>query len=93
MRSGLIIARMVINMNETQLRTIGQVEQFLSASKSIEFSAAGDDSERYRHISRVLKRFDYPRLNSPMEWQQSVQHRPLMNRALSSRERRLMAEG
>lgn len=48
-------------MNETRLRTIEQIEQFLSASAPVEFSAAGDDSERYRHISRVLKRFDYPR--------------------------------
>lgn len=48
-------------MNETQLRTLEQVGQFLSASAAIEFSAAGDDGERYAHISRVLKRFDYPR--------------------------------
>ncbi len=61
MGGGLIITRMVIDMNETRLRTIEQIEQFLSASGAIEFSAAGDDSERYRHISRVLKRFDYPR--------------------------------
>lgn len=52
---------MVINMNETRLDTIRQIEQFLSASATIEFSASGDDSERYAHISRVLKRFDYPR--------------------------------
>lgn len=48
-------------MNETRLDTIRQIEQFLSASATIEFSANGDDSERYAHISRVLKRFDYPR--------------------------------
>lgn len=48
-------------MNETRLDTIRQIEQFLSASATIEFSASGDDSERYAHISRVLKRFDYPR--------------------------------
>lgn len=48
-------------MNEERLCTIEQIEQFLSASASIEFSASGDDSERYGHISRVLKRFDYPR--------------------------------
>jgi transposase InsO family protein len=51
---------MVINMNETRLRTIEQIEQFLSASEEIEFLAHGDDSDRYEHISRVLKRFDYP---------------------------------
>jgi hypothetical protein len=50
---------MVINMNEERLETIEQIEQFLSASAPIEFSAIGDDSERYGHISRVLKRFDY----------------------------------
>lgn len=48
-------------MNETRLDTIQQIEQFLSASATIEFSASGADSERYAHISRVLKRFDYPR--------------------------------
>lgn len=48
-------------MNETRLDTIEQIEHFLSASAPIEFSASGGDSERYAHISRVLKRFDYPR--------------------------------
>jgi hypothetical protein len=52
---------MVINMNETRLDTIEQIEQFVSASAGIEFSVAGNDEERYEHISRVLKRFDYPR--------------------------------
>lgn len=47
-------------MNETQLRTIEQIEQFLDASAVIKFSALGDDAGRYEHISRVLKRFDYP---------------------------------
>jgi len=51
----------MINMNETRLCTIEQVEQFLSGCLQIEFTKSGDDSERYEHISRVLKRFDYPR--------------------------------
>ena len=50
-------------MNEARLTTIEQIEQFLNASTAIEFSAAGDDGERYAHISRVLKRFDYPDRN------------------------------
>ena len=54
---------MVINMNETQLCTIEQIEQFLIGSAQIEFSTSGDDNERYAHISRVLKRFDYPGRN------------------------------
>jgi hypothetical protein len=51
---------MVINMDESQLRTIEQIEQFLSASAEVAFTAHGGDVERYAHISRVLKRFDYP---------------------------------
>ena len=54
---------MVIDMNETRLCTIEQIEQFLSGSAQIEFSKFGDDTQRYEHISRVLKRFDYPRRN------------------------------
>jgi transposase InsO family protein len=54
---------MVINMNETRLTTIAQIEEFLAGSSCIEFSPSGDDLERYAHISRVLKRFDYPRLS------------------------------
>ena len=48
-------------MNESKLCTIAQIEQFLSASTLVEFSKSkyGDDSGRYAHISRVLKRFDY----------------------------------
>ena len=51
---------MVINMNESRLSTIEQIEQFLSASSQVQFSAHGGDAERYEHISRVLQRFDYP---------------------------------
>ena len=47
-------------MDETQLCTIEQIRQFLGGSAPIEFSSAGDDTARYAHISRVLKRFDYP---------------------------------
>ena len=54
---------MVIDMDESQLRTIEQIEQFLNASAQVAFTAHGDDVERYAHISRVLKRFDYPRRN------------------------------
>ena len=52
---------MVINMDESRLRTIEQIEQFLSASALVAYSKHADDSERREHIARVLKRFDYPR--------------------------------
>jgi len=38
---------MVINMNETRLCTIEQIEQFLGASAQIDFSSHGGDLERY----------------------------------------------
>ncbi|GEM_PF-6793229 len=47
-------------MNESRLCTIELIEQFLSADTLVAFSKQGDDTERYEHISRVLKRFDYP---------------------------------
>ena len=59
---GLIITRMVINMNESRLRTIEQLREFLDATPQVQFSAHGGDgdSQRYKHISAVLRRFDYP---------------------------------
>ncbi len=56
---------MVINMNETKLRTIAQLRDFLQSSADIEFSAQGTDDERYAHISEVLGRFSYPQLSRP----------------------------
>ncbi|MCW5220219.1 hypothetical protein D8B23_19920 [Verminephrobacter aporrectodeae subsp. tuberculatae] len=46
-------------MDETRLTTIAQIEQFLLASAVVHFTPSQDDEERYVHISRVLKRFDY----------------------------------
>jgi len=53
---------MVINMDESRLTTIAAIEEFLRSSSLIQFSSNGSDVERYAHISRVLMRFDYPRL-------------------------------
>ena len=60
---GLIITRVVINMDDSKLSTLPQVEEFLSASTGVEFKPDAGDLERYAHISAVLKRFDYPRRN------------------------------
>ena len=48
-------------MNEARLCTIAQIEQFLKGCEQVEFAAHDNDTERYEHISRVLKRFDCPR--------------------------------
>jgi hypothetical protein len=54
---------MVVNMDESKLSTIEQIEAFLGASEQVAFTAHAGDTERYAHISRVLRRFDYPRRN------------------------------
>ena len=48
-------------MDETKLRTIVQLQEFLAATPEVNFTAAegSGDLNRYEHISRVLKRFDY----------------------------------
>jgi len=56
---------MLINMDESLLRTIAHLREFLKATPDVGFTAHGGDGdgERYGHISRVLARFDYPRRN------------------------------
>src|ERR1035437_1106761 len=53
---------MVINMDEAKLRTVAQLQEFLDATQEISFTGTpgNSDSQRYEHISRVLKRFEYP---------------------------------
>ena len=55
---------MVIDMDETRLHMIEQLEEFLSATPQVAFTAHGlggaADDQRCEHISRVLARFDYP---------------------------------
>ena len=50
-------------MNESKLCTIEQIERFLAGNSEVKFSGYENDLERYAHLSRVLKRFDYPRRN------------------------------
>lgn len=48
-------------MDETKLRTIAQLQEFLDATPEVKFTLAAGvgDAQRYEHISRVLKRFEY----------------------------------
>ena len=54
-------------MDETRLRTIEQLQEFLKATPEVVFTAppvgSAADNQRYGHISRVLARFDYPQRN------------------------------
>jgi hypothetical protein len=55
--------RMIIQMNDSKLRTIEKIELFLSGNVEVAFSMQGDDTARYAHISRVFKRLAYPQRN------------------------------
>jgi hypothetical protein len=59
---GSIIDGMVIDMNESQIRTLDQVRAFLDGTLAVEFKPLGDDAARYRYIYEVLWRFGYHRL-------------------------------
>lgn len=53
---------MVIDMNETQLTTLAQLEAFVVGTAAVVFQAKAGEDERYRHISGVLRRFRYATL-------------------------------
>lgn len=50
---------MVINMNDSQLTTLEQIQAFLSGTLEVGFAPACDDAARYRFIAGVLARFGY----------------------------------
>ena len=50
-------------MDESKLRTIEQIERFLAGNSEVEFSGYENDLQRYAHLSRVLRRLDYPGRN------------------------------
>jgi len=56
---------MVIDMNETQVRTLEQVRQVLQGTESLQFQRPEDDAERYAWIESVLKRLAYRQLPRP----------------------------
>lgn len=57
-----IINRMVIDMNEAQVRTLEQVRQVVAGTQALEFRGAQDDETRYAWIEQVLRRFNYRKL-------------------------------
>jgi transposase InsO family protein len=58
---GLIIEVMVIDMNDSRVRTLEQVREFLEGTRAVQFRPLADDEARYRHVSEVLRRFGYGR--------------------------------
>jgi len=60
--SWFIIGTMRLDMDDTKVRTIGEVRQFLEGSDGIEFKPASRE-ERYAWFESVLRRFKYSMLN------------------------------
>jgi len=59
MRFGSIIHDMVIDMNETRLKTVAQLGAFLEGTLEVKFQPIRNDVERYGFIAAVLGRFTY----------------------------------
>ncbi|MFB3106399.1 MAG: transposase family protein [Pseudomonadales bacterium] len=53
---------MVIDMNETKLKTIEQVREFLAGTADVSFSIPADEPTLRAFVSTVIKRFGYFRL-------------------------------
>ena len=62
---GSIIFRMVIDMDETRLQTISQLQAFLAGTLEVRFCVPDNDDARYAYIVSVAQRFGYARLNRP----------------------------
>lgn len=43
-------------MNESKIRTLDQIRQFLDGTRDVQFAVAGDDQSRYAHIVEVVVR-------------------------------------
>ena len=53
---------MVIDMNESQLKTVAQLRTFIDGTLEVQLRVLDDDTQRYEFIAAVLKRFGYRRL-------------------------------
>ena len=52
----------MIDMNFSKLRTIGQLRQFVQGMHAVQFQPLADAATRYRHISLIMRRFGYAKL-------------------------------
>ena len=63
LREGVDHPSMVIDMNESKVRTVQQVREFLQGTRDVEFLPHGDDEARYAHVAEVVRRLGYARLH------------------------------
>lgn len=51
---GLIIARMLTNMDETKLRTLAQLQEFLDATPEVSIEGATGDGDAQRYVEEAV---------------------------------------
>src|SRR6218665_728758 len=81
-RLGSIIFRMVIDMDESRLQTISQLQAFLAGTLEERFCVPDSDDARYAHIVAGAVGLEYPTLKGP---DRGVLLRPLQRTSVSSR--------
>jgi len=61
----MIIYRMIINLNESQIRALDQVRAVLDGTQTLDFAPAACPHERREWVASVLRRFRYDQLKRP----------------------------
>ena len=72
-------------MKLDNLKTIAEMESFLTGNQPIAFAVASNKDERYEFIAGILKRFNYARLKRHDKGAYSVHNRstiPFQTRAM-----------
>ncbi|MGF6597629.1 hypothetical protein P3T23_002346 [Paraburkholderia sp. GAS448] len=57
--------RMIVNLNESQIRALDQVRAVLDGTQTLDFSPAASPGERHEWVASVLRRLRYNQLKRP----------------------------
>lgn len=60
----MIIYRMIINLNESQIRALDQVRAVLDGTQTLDIAPAACPHERREWVASVLRRFRYRQITS-----------------------------
>ncbi len=56
---------MIIEVNESQIRSLDQVRAILDGTHTLDFAPAASPGERHEWVAQVLRRFRYDQLKRP----------------------------
>jgi hypothetical protein len=56
---------MIIDVNESQIRSLDQVRAILDGTQTLDFAPAASPGERHEWVAQVLRRFRYNQLKRP----------------------------